>query len=147
MAPAIAGYRIHNQHVAASMLVIQSLDGIAEAGCQFIGGIEQWIQIRGEDRNNPVILFLSMLPVTWRTMRAWEKRFTIVHWDQRGAGRTFTRNAAPANPVTIDQLVADGLDVAEFARQTGRYAPCNLRRIRFPVGISSKNHRMREFSC
>ena len=121
---AAAGYRIHGQHAAASALTIQTPNGIVEAGFQTIGGIEQWIQIRGEDRNNPVILFLhggpslSMIPFTWRTMRAWEKQFTIVNWDQRGAGRTYTHNGGAASPATsIDQLIADGIDVAEFARQ------------------------------
>ena len=121
---AAAGYRIHGQHVAASMLAIRTPNGIVEGGFQSIGGIEQWIQIRGEDRNNPVILFLhggpsvSMIPFTYRTMRAWEKQFTIVNWDQRGAGRTYTHNGGAASPPAgIDQLIADGLDVAEFARQ------------------------------
>ncbi|MGH9645744.1 MAG: alpha/beta fold hydrolase, partial [Bryobacteraceae bacterium] len=121
---AAAGSRIHGQHEAALALTIQTPSGIVEAGFQSIGGIEQWIQIRGENRDNPVLLFLhggpsvSMLPFTYRSMRVWEKQFTIVHWDQRGAGRTYTRNGGAVSAATgIDQLVADGLDVAEFARQ------------------------------
>jgi hypothetical protein len=37
---------------------ITSPNGIDEAKYVTIGGIEQWITIRGEDRNNPVLLFL-----------------------------------------------------------------------------------------
>jgi hypothetical protein len=33
-------------------------NGVAAAKYVEIGGIQQWITIRGEDRNNPVLLFL-----------------------------------------------------------------------------------------
>src|SRR5580765_651739 len=37
---------------------ITSQNGIDEATYVTVGGIEQWITIRGEDRKNPVLLFL-----------------------------------------------------------------------------------------
>jgi hypothetical protein len=37
---------------------ITSQNGIDEARYVAVGGIEQWITIRGEDRKNPVLLFL-----------------------------------------------------------------------------------------
>src|ERR1700744_4916828 len=77
------------QHFAADELAIRSPNGVQEGQFVSIGGIEQWVQIRGEDRNNPVLLFVhggpgsSTLPMSsgWRD---WEKHFTIVQWDQRG---------------------------------------------------------------
>jgi hypothetical protein len=57
---------------------IQASNGIEEAAFVAIGGLRQWLQIRGEDQNNPVILFvhggpaLSMIPFTYRSMRSWE---------------------------------------------------------------------------
>jgi pimeloyl-ACP methyl ester carboxylesterase len=75
-----------------------------------IGGIHQWIQIRGEDRDNPVILFVhggpggSTIPISsgWQP---WEKYFTIVQWDQRGAGRTFrTTGKSVATTMTLAQM-------------------------------------------
>ena len=59
-----------------------------------IGGIEQWITIRGDDRNNPALLFLHggpgdvTNPWAFAFFTPWEKYFTVVQWDQRGAGRT-----------------------------------------------------------
>jgi pimeloyl-ACP methyl ester carboxylesterase len=47
--------------------------------------------------------------------RGWDKDFTLVQWDQRGAGRTFGRNG-PANegPMTIESMEKDGVEVAEY---------------------------------
>ena len=87
-----------------------------------IGGIDQWIQIRGEDRGNPVILFVhggpgvSTIPISsgWQP---WEKYFTIVQWDQRGTGRTFRMTGESiAATMTLTQMTQDGVEVAEFLR-------------------------------
>lgn len=42
----------------AQTYAITTPNGIDEATYVEIDGIEQWITIRGEDRNNPVLLFL-----------------------------------------------------------------------------------------
>lgn len=85
-----------------------------------IGGIEQWIEIDGESRDNPVLLYLhggpggSSLPAS-AALKPWEQHFTLVHWDQRGAGRTFARNGgAGCGRLTIDRMVDDALEVAEY---------------------------------
>lgn len=113
------GYRAWRQHRNALAFAIESPAGIQEAGFVEIGGIEQWIQIRGEDRENPVVLILaggpgnSLTPLT-PVFRAWERPFTIVHWDQRGAGKTYGRNRADPGPMTIDRLVRDGIEVTRY---------------------------------
>jgi hypothetical protein len=71
---------------------ITAPNGIDEARYVEIGGIQQWITIRGEDRNNPVLLFLhggpgdATNPWGYAGFRRWLKAFTVVQWDQRGAG-------------------------------------------------------------
>lgn len=116
------GFRAYRQQLAAPALAIQSPDGVQEGMYVKIGGIEQWIQIRGEDRSNPVILFVhggpggSTIPMSsgWRP---WEKYFTIVQWDQRGASRTFRANGdSVAATMTLSQMTQDGVEVAEFVR-------------------------------
>lgn len=94
---------------------------IEEAAFMTIGGIEQWVTIRGEDRRKPVLLLLHGGPGDVQspfvsTYAPYEKEFVLVQWDQRGAGRTFAKNGAAAG-VTRERLVADGIDLAEQLRR------------------------------
>jgi pimeloyl-ACP methyl ester carboxylesterase len=117
------GYRAYRQHQNGEALAIHTPNGIDEGLYADIGGLPQWIRIRGEDRRNPILLFvhggpaLSMIPFTYRTMRPWEKDFTIVSWDQRGAGRTYLRNGGADQTTTgMDQIINDGIQVADLSR-------------------------------
>ncbi len=81
----------------ATQYAIRSPAGIDEAAYIRIGGIEQWVTIRGQDRANPVILFAHggpgdpTNPWAFRIFAPWEERFTVVQWDERGSGRTLAR--------------------------------------------------------
>ncbi len=119
LAAAAFGYRAWRQHETAQDLAIVGPNGIDEASYIAIGHIQQWITIRGEDRANPVILILhggpgSALSQLAPLFRGWEKDFTVVQWDQRGAGRTFGRNGAYEQPMTVDRLTRDGIEVAQY---------------------------------
>jgi len=99
-------------------------DGINEGRYVMIGGIEQWITIRGEDRRNPVLLFLhggpgdATNPWGYAAFRSWLKAFTVVQWDQRGAGRTLGKSGpSVAATITIDRLTQDGIELAETLRR------------------------------
>ena len=95
---------------------------IAERSFVRIGGIEQWITIRGANRDNPVVLFLhggpgdAWSPFADSLFRGWERDFTLVQWDQRGAGRTYSRNseASVAPTMTFERMVQDGIEIAVF---------------------------------
>lgn len=116
-------YRAYCQNKNAQELKIESKNGINEEMFIKAGGIDQWVQIRGENRDNPVLLILhggpgfSYISFT-QVFRSWEKEFTIVQWDQRGTGKTFGKNGKTGSgPMSIEKMSADGVEVAEFLRK------------------------------
>jgi len=115
-------YRAWYQHQAAKALMISTPNGIDEAMFVAIGGTLQWITIRGHDRNNPVILMVHGGPGVTNggfavSFVPWEQDFTIVQWDQPGAGRTFAQIGRRFPPdLTVDSVARDGIAVAEFLR-------------------------------
>ncbi|HEY7293510.1 MAG TPA: alpha/beta fold hydrolase, partial [Dehalococcoidia bacterium] len=99
--------------------------GIERAEAVNIGGIRQWVTIRGYDRNNPVLLVLHggpgyvELPLSWWYTRGWEEYFTVVQWDQRGAGKTYMMNDpdAVAPTMTRERLVQDSEELVQWLRR------------------------------
>ena len=91
-----------------------------------IGGIDQWISVRGADRENPVLLYLHggpaapMMPAAWTFQRPWEDYFTVVQWDQRAAGRTYRANDpdSVAPTITIDRYMTDAIELIDWLRDT-----------------------------
>ena len=122
----------------AARAIIADLDrivapgGVQETYKLRIGGIDQWVYARGQDRANPVILFVHggpaspMSPSMWMFQRPLEEYFTVVQYDQRGAGRTFleTDPDSIADTLTIERYVDDAIELAERVRE--RYAKRKL---------------------
>ncbi|GAA3924800.1 alpha/beta fold hydrolase [Luteimonas lutimaris] len=100
-------------------------EGIQESYKARIGGIDQWINVRGQDRDNPVILFIHggpaspLTPTLWEFQRPLEEYFTVVNYDQRGAGKTFLANDPDqvADTLHIDRYVDDAIEIAEYVRK------------------------------
>ena len=123
LAVAALGYRYLRRRRIAATLGITSPKGIVEERFVRSGGIDQWIQIRGEDRGNPPLLIIHGGPgwpnaVFTPVLRSWEKHFTVVQWDMRGTGKTLKRNGkAGCGEMTFGRRVADAVEVTEFVRQ------------------------------
>lgn len=97
---------------------------IEEASFVAIGGIEQWVTIRGNDDRNPVLLLLhggrgDVQSPFISTYAPYEDDFVLVQWDERGAGRTFSKNGAAG--VTLERQISDGIDLAEQLRRRSYY--------------------------
>jgi pimeloyl-ACP methyl ester carboxylesterase len=84
-----------------------------------IGGSDQWVLERSEDTGNPVVLFLhggpgtSQLTSNRRDTRGLEKYFTVVNWDQRGAGKSYCAMHDP-DRMNIGQFVADTRELTVY---------------------------------
>jgi len=115
-------YRKSRQRKVAQALVINTRNGIVEERFVRIGGVDQWIQIRGEDRDNPVLLVLHGGPgwpnaVFTHPLRPWEQHFTVVQWDHRGAGKTLGGiGKADSGEMTFSRRVADAIELVDFLR-------------------------------
>jgi pimeloyl-ACP methyl ester carboxylesterase len=97
--------------------IVQSID---EGVFVEINGIPQWLTFRGSDRGNPALFMLSGAGAALSRMAPffapWEQDFTLVQWDQPGAGATQAKNGdAATGPLTLDRISSDAIAVAEFA--------------------------------
>jgi pimeloyl-ACP methyl ester carboxylesterase len=117
------GYETFVRNRNAPNYAIHTPNGIDEGRYVNIGGIEQWITIRGENRNDPVLLVLHggpgdvTNPWSYAFFVPWHKHFIVAQWDQRGAGRTLGRSGPSIAPtVTVERIVQDGIELAEYLR-------------------------------
>jgi pimeloyl-ACP methyl ester carboxylesterase len=116
-------WRRARQRRVAEALEIRTPNRIVEQRFVKVGGIDQWIQLRGEDRDNPVLLVLHGGPgwpnaVFTLPLRPWEQHFTVVQWDHRGTGKTLGRTGkAGGGEMTFDRRVTDAIELIEFLRQ------------------------------
>ena len=101
---------------------IDTPDGIQEDAYVEIGGIEQFMQIRSEDLNNPVVLWLHGgpgFPLTYMNyyyQGELEKDFTVACLEQRGCGRTYYKNTHAAN-ASPDDLLSDIHEAVEVLKK------------------------------
>jgi len=129
--PASAERRESSEPYAEAKSIIEDMqrivtpNGIQESFEARIGGIDQWVSVRGRDRDNPILLFVHggpaspALPVSWAFQRPWEEYFTVVQWDQRGAGKTYRANdpQSVAETIRIDRFVEDIGEMIDFLLQ------------------------------
>jgi len=86
-----------------------------------IGGMDQWILMRGEDRNNPVLLWLhggpgaAQMPVHRAFNKELEKEFVVVHWDQRGAGKSNHRGFRE-EAMALDRFIEDAHELTQYLK-------------------------------
>lgn len=113
-------YRVVRTAQNARALAIRTPNKVVEGRFISIGGRPQWIQIRGEQRDNPILLVLHGGPGfaysgLTRHFQRWERDFTVVQWDQPGAGKTASRSRGKSTePLSIESMVSDGLAVTEW---------------------------------
>lgn len=86
-----------------------------------LGGLDQWVMIRGENITNPLLILLHGGPglPEMRLLRFFnaplEKAFTVVYWEQRGTGKSFDRKI-PTSSMTVERFIADLDELVETVR-------------------------------
>jgi pimeloyl-ACP methyl ester carboxylesterase/membrane protease YdiL (CAAX protease family) len=97
-------------------------NSVAEVAYLPLGGVDQWVMIRGESVANPPLIVLHGGPGMsemgfFRHFNApLERHFIVVHWDQRGSGKSFDRHI-PRSSMTLDRFVADLDELVEIVRR------------------------------
>ncbi|MDE7219912.1 MAG: alpha/beta hydrolase [Oscillospiraceae bacterium] len=118
--------------------------GINESMYVDINGTKQWISIYGEDKNNPVLLYLhggpgsSTSAYDYAFTRKWADVYTVVTWDQRNCGKSYSEDQN-GTELTYDLMMSDGLAMTKYltgylgqekitllGHSWGTYLGCNL---------------------
>ena len=98
--------------------------GVDETFVAGLGGTRQVVNVRGADRDNPILVFVHggpgavEMPIAWAFQRPWEDWFTVVQYDQRGAGRSFALGdpQALAPTLTLERYRDDAIELIEILR-------------------------------
>jgi pimeloyl-ACP methyl ester carboxylesterase len=96
-------------------------DSVASLEKIRIGGVDQWILARGRSRRNPVLLFLHGGPgmpamyLAHAFQRELEDSFTVVHWDRRGAGKSYSKRI-PGASLSVSNQLADTIELVRILR-------------------------------
>ncbi len=89
-----------------------------------IGGVDQAMLIRGDDVDNPVLLRLHGGPgvpffcliSNKEKFRELEKYYTVVYWEQRGTGKSFSRKI-PVSSMNVEQFIQDTYEVVQYVKK------------------------------
>ena len=87
-----------------------------------LGGVDQWVMIRGEDIANPLLVLVHGGPgfPEMRLFRSFnaalEKVFTVVYWEQRGTDKSFDPRISPST-MTVERFLADLDELVDRVRQ------------------------------
>lgn len=111
--------------IIADLRKIVAPGGVERTEKLRIGGIDQFVSIRGRDVRNPVLLVLHggpgwvAMPTSWYFAHGWDEFFTVIQWDQRGAGKTYVANdpAAISPTLTVERMHADAAELVQWARK------------------------------
>ena len=83
-----------------------------------IGGIKQYVQIKGKDDSKPILLFLhggpggSLLQKADQITGKLQEHFVVIQWDQRETGETLKLNKS-LKPLTLSMFYTDTHDLID----------------------------------
>ena len=87
-----------------------------------LGGVTQWATIRAHDTDNPLLLYvhggpgMSDMGAIRQFIPELEEHFVVVHWSQRGAGKSYSHELS-AECMTVEQFVVDLKELIQYLLQ------------------------------
>lgn len=84
-----------------------------------LGGIDQFILIRGKDVSNPILLFLHggpgypQISFARKYQEKLEEEFIVINWDQRGSGKTYSYNT-PKESMNRKKFIDDTKELIDY---------------------------------
>ena len=96
--------------------------GINETMYVDINGTKQWINIYGQDKDNPVLLYLHGGPcgatswLDWSILRRLSEDYTVVGWDQRGFGHNYPEYKVD-ELLCAETMMQDGIEMTDYLRE------------------------------
>jgi proline iminopeptidase len=87
-----------------------------------LGNEEQYVEIMGTDKQNPILILIHGGPGWPQTpqFRYFNSEiadvFTVVLWEQRGSGRSYMKNPEPKD-LTLEQLISDGFELTDRIKE------------------------------
>lgn len=128
-------FRDAQGHIAAG--------SIAEYRPLKIGGVTQWVLIRGRDARAPILIWLSGGPGSDETFllrhfdSALEDHFLVVYWTQRGTGRSYNSSLSKAG-MNITRFVADLDELVDYVTTRFHRSKVDLAGHSWGTAIGSK---------
>lgn len=115
--------QLFGQSILSSANELNRTSGISEVREVILGDIKQYIAIEGENVDNPICLFLHggpglSLPYgisSRHQMETINSHCTVVYWDQRGAGKTYSTNPSEVS-FSYEQVEADAKALISYLR-------------------------------
>ncbi len=87
-----------------------------------LGGVNQWILAKGNKEENPILLFLHggpglpMMPLYQYFQSKLEDEYIVVHWDQRGTGKSFSEDISPYS-MNLSQILLDAHELISILKE------------------------------
>jgi len=89
-----------------------------------IGGIKQFIYVKGISYEKPILLLIHggpgfpLIPFAEKISKL-EEEFLVVYWDQRGAGKSYYENI-PVETMTINNFLEDCYELIQYLKNEYR---------------------------
>lgn len=99
-------------------IITEEKNSVSELIKVDLNGRKEWISIRGENKENPILLFLaggpggSQMAAVRYDLAALEDSFIVVNWDQPGSAKSYSANKG--KDITLDTYLEDGVELTKY---------------------------------